>query len=64
VFFYDTPTLRYLPQTYYWLARAQQPMGAAEAPQNYQKFLALRADADPPDPLAADARKRLAPLPR
>ncbi|HEY7698168.1 MAG TPA: tetratricopeptide repeat protein, partial [Vicinamibacteria bacterium] len=58
VFFYDTPSLRYLPQAYYWLARSQQAMGVADALANYEKFLALRANADPPDPLASDALRR------
>ena len=59
VFFYDTPSLRYLPPAYYWLARAQQETGVADAAQNYDRFLALRETADPPDPLAADARRRV-----
>jgi len=60
VFFYDTPTLRYFPPVYYWLARTQQQLGVtAEAKQNYDHFLALRAETDHPDPLAADARRRL-----
>jgi tetratricopeptide (TPR) repeat protein len=58
VFFYDTPTLRYLPETYYWLARAQEPIGVGEARENYEWFLEHRADADSPDPLAADASQR------
>jgi tetratricopeptide (TPR) repeat protein len=60
VFFYDTPTLRYLPATYFWLARAQQGMHVADASRNYEQFLGLTAAADPPDPLAADAKRRLA----
>ena len=60
VFFYDTPSLRYLPETYYWLARAQQAMGVADARASYEKFLTLRGNADPPDPLASDARRRAA----
>ncbi len=60
VFVYDTPTLRYLPPTYYWLARAQQAMHVVDANKNYEQFLVLTAAADPPDPLAADARRRLA----
>ena len=59
VFFYDTPSLRYLPPAYYWLARAQQETGVADAAKNYGSFLALRETADPPDPLAKDALKRL-----
>ena len=60
VFFYDLPTLRYLPPAYYWYARAQEGVGAtAEAKKAYEQFLSLRSDADPADPLAADARRRL-----
>ena len=59
VFFYDTPSLRYLPPAYYWLARAQQETGVADAAKSYGQFLALRETADPPDPLAKDARRRV-----
>jgi tetratricopeptide (TPR) repeat protein len=59
VFFYDTPTARYLPPAYYWLARAQQALGSGDAKKNYEAFLATRAASDPPDPLAEDARRRL-----
>ncbi|MCG6920619.1 MAG: protein kinase [Acidobacteria bacterium] len=60
VFFYDFPTVRYLPPLYYYLARAQEALGSADARTNYERFIELRGGADPPDPLAADARKRLA----
>jgi serine/threonine protein kinase/tetratricopeptide (TPR) repeat protein len=59
VFFYDFPTVRYLPPLYYYLARAQEALGSADAKPNYERFLALRGDADPRDPLGADAKKRL-----
>ena len=60
VFFYDMPTLRYLPPVYYWIGRAQEGLHvAAEARKSYEQFLSLRGDADPPDPLAVDARKRM-----
>jgi tetratricopeptide (TPR) repeat protein len=59
VFFTDTPSLRYMPQAYYWLARAQEGVGADAARKSYQAFLAWRGDADPADALAADARRRL-----
>jgi serine/threonine protein kinase/tetratricopeptide (TPR) repeat protein len=62
VFFYDTPSLRYLPEAYYWLARAQEPIGVAEAQENYEWFLNHRIDADSPDPLAADASQRWSSL--
>jgi serine/threonine protein kinase/tetratricopeptide (TPR) repeat protein len=58
VFFYDTPSLRYLPPAYYWLARAQEAMGVDDARATYEKFLTVRGNADPPDPLASDARRR------
>jgi tetratricopeptide (TPR) repeat protein len=59
VFVADTPSLRYLPPAFYWLARSQNAMGVATARATYGRFLALRAEADPPDPLALDAKKRL-----
>jgi len=59
-FFSDMPTLRYLPPLYYWLARAQEATGVmTQARLNYREFLKLRADADPPDPMAEEARRRL-----
>jgi eukaryotic-like serine/threonine-protein kinase len=62
VFFYDTPTTRYLPPALYWYARTQNALGAADARKLYEQFLAIRGNAVPPDPLAVDARKRLATL--
>jgi eukaryotic-like serine/threonine-protein kinase len=59
-FFYDMPTLRYLPPAYYWLARTQEAQGtASDARKTYEQFLALRRDAEPGDALVADARRRL-----
>ena len=61
-FFADTSTLRYLSPVYYHLGRAQEAVGTLDgARQNYQAFLKLRQQADPPDPLAIDARQRIAP---
>jgi tetratricopeptide (TPR) repeat protein len=60
VFFYDTPSLRYWSPTYYWLARAQQALGIADAQANYERFLKLRTGDNPADALAADARQRIA----
>src|SRR5713101_1178930 len=63
--FADTATLRYLPPLYYWLARAQEGAGMKSAAQeNYQKFLKLRGDSDPGDPLVNEARKRAARPPQ
>ena len=58
-FFSDRPTLRNLPPLYYWLARAQEAVGASDARKNYEQYIKLRADADPVDPLVTDARARL-----
>jgi tetratricopeptide (TPR) repeat protein len=59
IFFYDTPTLRYLPPLFYWAARAQEAVGApSSARANYDQFVKIRGSADPPDPLLADARTR------
>ena len=59
VFFYDFPTAHYLPPLYYYLARAQADLGVANATENYERFLALRSDAMPADPLVPEVRKRL-----
>jgi len=59
VFFYDMPTLHYLPEAYYWLGRAHEGVGSiSEARKAYDQFLGVRAEADTSDPLIADARKR------
>ena len=59
-FFYDMPTMRYLPPVYYWLGRSQDALGAKSvAAEHYRKYLDIRSGADK-DPLVADARKRLA----
>ena len=60
-FFADTSTLRYLPQIYYDLGRAQDAVGLwAGARASFETYLKLRGSAEPPDPLAADARTRVA----
>ncbi len=62
LFIDEVPTFRYLAPLPYWLARAQEGLGqAAQARANFEKFLALRTG-NAPDPLAADARQRLATL--
>jgi tetratricopeptide (TPR) repeat protein len=64
VFLDDVPTFRYLAPLPYWLGRAHEAINSASpaAAENYRKFLALRPE-DSRDPLAADARKRLAAQP-
>jgi tetratricopeptide (TPR) repeat protein len=59
--FADSATARYLPQLYFWMAKAQAGVGStSSAAENYRKFIALRADADAADPLVAAARRALA----
>ncbi|MBI4481001.1 MAG: protein kinase [Acidobacteria bacterium] len=61
LFVADMATLRYLPPLYYWSGRAREGLGTKEAANNsYQVFLKLRTDADPADPLVADAKRRSA----
>jgi serine/threonine protein kinase/tetratricopeptide (TPR) repeat protein len=58
-FFADTSSLRYLPPIFYSLGRVQDALGAGPAARaSYDRFIELRANAEPPDPLAALARRR------
>ncbi|MEJ2086458.1 MAG: tetratricopeptide repeat protein, partial [Acidobacteriota bacterium] len=60
VFLVDGSTIRYLPQAYYYLGRAQEGIGDAEAAsESYRRYLEIRSDPDIPDPLATDASARL-----
>jgi eukaryotic-like serine/threonine-protein kinase len=59
IFLDEVPTFRYLATLPYWLARAQDGVGQAQAAAaGFKAFLGLRAAA-PNDPLAVDARRRL-----
>ena len=62
IFLNDLPTYRYLDTLYYYLGRAQEGSGSAAAKESYQKFLDIKAKADPGQPLVADARQRLGAL--
>jgi tetratricopeptide (TPR) repeat protein len=60
IFLDDLPSFRYLAPLPYWLARSQEGIGLKPAAaDNYKKYIALRVNT-PRDPLAADARRRLA----
>jgi tetratricopeptide (TPR) repeat protein len=61
VFLDDLPTYRHLAPMLYWLGRMQEGLNKSSpaAAENYAKFLTLRPDAAR-DPLALDARKRIA----
>jgi tetratricopeptide (TPR) repeat protein/predicted Ser/Thr protein kinase len=57
----NTSSLRYLPPLYYWLGRAQEGLGATDAARkNYERYVAVRQNADSADQLLVDVRKRLA----
>ena len=63
VFLDDVPSFRYLAPLPYWLGRIQEGItkGSPAAAENYRKFLVLRPEGAT-DPLAGDARKRLAAM--
>jgi hypothetical protein len=54
----DVPTIRYVPAFTYYLAKAQEGLGSADAKKSYAAFLGMMHDPDPADPLVADAHKR------
>jgi tetratricopeptide (TPR) repeat protein len=60
IFLDDLPTIRYLAPLSYWLGRASQGVGNAAAAAEQYKTLLARRPADSKDPLALDARARLA----
>lgn len=62
VFLDDTPSYRYFPPVYYYLAQAQQGLNIAAAADTYRRFLAIKANADAGDPMVADASRRAAEL--
>jgi tetratricopeptide (TPR) repeat protein/tRNA A-37 threonylcarbamoyl transferase component Bud32 len=62
VFLVDSATLRHFPPALYWLGRTQEAMGSRDsAVELFGQYLDLRKDADTPDPLAEDAKARIAP---
>jgi tetratricopeptide (TPR) repeat protein len=58
VFLDDVPTFHYFPPVYYYLGRAQEGLGSANAADSYKQFLAIKAKSSG-DPLVADTRKRV-----
>jgi tetratricopeptide (TPR) repeat protein len=60
LFLDDIPSFRHLATLPYWLGRAQEGLAQTEAASaNYKAFLGLRP-AGLKDPLATDARRRVA----
>jgi len=62
VFLNDLPSFYYFPQIYYFLGQAQEGLGSAGAKASFEKFLKIKANADPADPMVAEARKRISLL--
>jgi hypothetical protein len=61
VFGADAPSARLVPPLTYYLARALEGQGRPEAKATYEEYLALVPQAEH-DPLAEDARRRIAKL--
>ncbi len=59
VFLMDFPTFRYLDSLDYYVGRALEGSGSPAAKDSYQKFLDIKANANPGNPLVSDARKRM-----
>jgi tetratricopeptide (TPR) repeat protein len=63
VFLNDFPSARYLDALDYYMGRALEGQGkSAAAKGSYQRFLAVKAKADPGQPLVEDARMRIPKL--
>jgi tetratricopeptide (TPR) repeat protein len=62
IFMNDLPSYRCFAPVYYYLGRAQQGLGSEAAAESYREYLKIREKADAGDPLADDARIRLARL--
>jgi tetratricopeptide (TPR) repeat protein len=58
VFLDDIPSYHLLPAVYYYQGRAREGLHSPGAAESYKTFLDIKAK-DSPDPLVADARKRL-----
>ena len=59
VFIDDVPTFWLLPPVYYYLGLSQDGLHSDGAAESYRTFLAIKAKANP-DPMIADAQRRLA----
>jgi serine/threonine protein kinase/tetratricopeptide (TPR) repeat protein len=55
----DVPTYHLFPPVLYYLGRAHEGLKSPEAADSYKSFLAIKDKSDP-DPMVADARRRLA----
>jgi tetratricopeptide (TPR) repeat protein len=55
----DVPTYRWLPPVHFYLARTKNALKPGSGADALNTFLSLKTDADPTDPLVAEARKVL-----
>jgi len=55
----DFPTFRYLDSLDYYMGRALEGSGSPAAKESYQKFLDIKANADPGNSLVTDTQSRL-----
>jgi len=63
VYLNDLPTVRYVDSLDYFMGRALEGQGkSAAAKESYQKFLKIKANADPGQAMIEAARKRLSAL--
>ncbi len=58
VFLDDEPTVRYVPEMYYYLGIAKAGLNSSDALDDFKTFLSMKANSEP-DPLVADARRRV-----
>ncbi len=61
IFLDDVPSYHYLPAVYYYQGRAREGLKSPGAAESYKTFLVMK-EKGAGDPLAAEARKRLAIL--
>jgi tetratricopeptide (TPR) repeat protein len=57
LFIDEVPTFRYFPQVYYYQGRVRDGMKRTDAAEAFKAFLSIKANADPGDPLTADAAR-------
>jgi hypothetical protein len=55
----DLSSCWYLDSLDYYMGRALEGMGSPAAKEYYQKFLNIKANADPGSPLVTDVQNRL-----
>jgi tetratricopeptide (TPR) repeat protein len=56
----NTTSLRYVPPLYYWLGRAHEGLGSSDAARRaYQRYIAIRQNADAADKFLPDVKRRL-----